>query len=134
MNVDRTTVAAAFPQRLRTYHFLIALWALHINNIPTTPWGDGEWTALAGKPTTEKEFAKALRVQFTPTLLMLDEKGGTALRLNGYIPPHQFHAALDYAAALDADQILVIAGVLTCLLYTSPSPRDRTRSRMPSSA
>ena len=24
--------------------------------------------------------------------------------------------------------------VLICLLYTSPSPRDRTRSRMPSSA
>ena len=26
------------------------------------------------------------------------------------------------------------AMILTCLLYTSPSPRDRTRSRMPSSA
>ena len=26
------------------------------------------------------------------------------------------------------------AGRITCLLYTSPSPRDRTRSRMPSSA
>ena len=26
------------------------------------------------------------------------------------------------------------AEVLNCLLYTSPSPRDRTRSRMPSSA
>ena len=25
-------------------------------------------------------------------------------------------------------------GFTTCLLYTSPSPRDRTRSRMPSSA
>ena len=25
-------------------------------------------------------------------------------------------------------------GDLNCLLYTSPSPRDRTRSRMPSSA
>ena len=25
-------------------------------------------------------------------------------------------------------------GVIVCLLYTSPSPRDRTRSRMPSSA
>jgi len=25
-------------------------------------------------------------------------------------------------------------GTVTCLLYTSPSPRDRTRSRMPSSA
>ena len=24
--------------------------------------------------------------------------------------------------------------ITTCLLYTSPSPRDRTRSRMPSSA
>ena len=24
--------------------------------------------------------------------------------------------------------------LFTCLLYTSPSPRDRTRSRMPSSA
>ena len=28
----------------------------------------------------------------------------------------------------------VMAKVYTCLLYTSPSPRDRTRSRMPSSA
>ena len=29
---------------------------------------------------------------------------------------------------------LVMAESLFCLLYTSPSPRDRTRSRMPSSA
>ena len=28
----------------------------------------------------------------------------------------------------------VTAVIYTCLLYTSPSPRDRTRSRMPSSA
>ena len=27
-----------------------------------------------------------------------------------------------------------ITATVTCLLYTSPSPRDRTRSRMPSSA
>ena len=27
-----------------------------------------------------------------------------------------------------------IAQLMPCLLYTSPSPRDRTRSRMPSSA
>ena len=27
-----------------------------------------------------------------------------------------------------------IVGTYPCLLYTSPSPRDRTRSRMPSSA
>ena len=29
---------------------------------------------------------------------------------------------------------IFIPECLTCLLYTSPSPRDRTRSRMPSSA
>ena len=28
----------------------------------------------------------------------------------------------------------ITAQLLFCLLYTSPSPRDRTRSRMPSSA
>ena len=28
----------------------------------------------------------------------------------------------------------IITDIKTCLLYTSPSPRDRTRSRMPSSA
>ena len=28
----------------------------------------------------------------------------------------------------------VVGGLLACLLHTSPSPRDRTRSRMPSSA
>ena len=36
------------------------------------------------------------------------------------------------------DQILLIKEIVyvskICLLYTSPSPRDRTRSRMPSSA
>ena len=34
-----------------------------------------------------------------------------------------------------ADPTITIPAVrITCLLYTSPSPRDRTRSRMPSSA
>src|SRR5665811_1240660 len=31
-------------------------------------------------------------------------------------------------------KINLFIGVPICLLYTSPSPRDRTRSRMPSSA
>ena len=31
-----------------------------------------------------------------------------------------------------ADGLLILG--IGCLLYTSPSPRDRTRSRMPSSA
>ena len=32
------------------------------------------------------------------------------------------------------DRLLAFAKTQSCLLYTSPSPRDRTRSRMPSSA
>ena len=32
------------------------------------------------------------------------------------------------------DRSPLIKDFLPCLLYTSPSPRDRTRSRMPSSA
>ena len=32
------------------------------------------------------------------------------------------------------DDLVFLPGTLTCLLYTSPSPRDRQKSRMPSSA
>ena len=31
-------------------------------------------------------------------------------------------------------RLIDMIAVIDCLLYTSPSPRDRTRSRMPSSA
>ena len=33
-----------------------------------------------------------------------------------------------------ADDIRIAAMLFICLLYTSPSPRDRQKSRMPSSA
>ena len=35
---------------------------------------------------------------------------------------------------VDYLQKAIKEGINSCLLYTSPSPRDRTRSRMPSSA
>ena len=35
---------------------------------------------------------------------------------------------------MDLGQPTVESHIVSCLLYTSPSPRDRTRSRMPSSA
>ena len=46
-------------------------------------------------------------------------------------------ASLDDIGAAAGKASVKAAGVVvddTCLLYTSPSPRDRTRSRMPSSA
>ena len=39
----------------------------------------------------------------------------------------------EYNELLNTDKIVLI-DFYACLLYTSPSPRDRTRSRMPSSA
>ena len=45
---------------------------------------------------------------------------------------------ISYAEHIDPKKGYAIAGMeyeeYICLLYTSPSPRDRTRSRMPSSA
>jgi thioredoxin-related protein len=61
-------------------------------------WGDREVTWTDGAATTEKQLAARLKIQFTPTLIFLDERGGVALRLNGYHPPHQFDAALDHVA------------------------------------
>jgi thioredoxin-related protein len=61
-------------------------------------WGDREVTGLAGEQTSEKAFAAGLKVQFTPTLLMLNEEGQTVLRIDGYFPPHRPRTALDYVA------------------------------------
>ena len=70
----------------------------HFNAIAINIWGDREVTWIDGRIRSEKDFAAHLKVQFTPTLLVLDGKGAVTLRLNGYYPPHQFHAALDYAS------------------------------------
>ena len=43
-------------------------------------------------------LAAALRVNYTPTLIFLDEQGKMALRLNGYYPPDEFRLALEYVA------------------------------------
>jgi thioredoxin-related protein len=66
-------------------------------------WGDREVVDLSGAQTTEKRFAKALKVMFTPTLLMLNEAGEVVLRINGYYPPHRFLAALEYVGGRRGD-------------------------------
>jgi len=70
----------------------------HFDGISLNMWGDREVVTVGGKSFTEKTLAAALKVQFTPTLLFLDEAGKVALRLNGYYPPAQFRRALRYAA------------------------------------
>ena len=68
----------------------------HLDVVELNMWGDREVVTVGGQSFTEKSFARALKVQFTPTLIFFDERGQVALRLNGYIPPAEFRVALDY--------------------------------------
>ncbi len=58
-------------------------------------WGDKEVT-VGDKIYTEKQFAEALKVQYTPTLLFFNEDRKIVFRANGYYPPEKFSALLDY--------------------------------------
>ncbi|WP_457669249.1 thioredoxin family protein [Thiolapillus sp.] len=70
----------------------------HFDVIAINLWGDREVTDLRGQATTEKRFAESLKVQYTPTLLFLDEQGKVVARLNGYYEPDKFNVVLDYVA------------------------------------
>lgn len=70
----------------------------HFDAIDLNMWGDRPVTDFNGDTSTEKEFAVRHKVWFTPTILFFDDKGNQVLRLNGYLPPRQFLAALQYAA------------------------------------
>ena len=57
--------------------------------------------------------------------------------LGGFI--REYHALEDVYSLIkryvkDNRVIIILTSLLGCLLYTSPSPRDKRQSRMPSSA
>ena len=58
--------------------------------------------------------------------------------LRNVIDPEIYQNIVDlglvYGVEVGPENTVDVIMTLTCLLYTSPSPRDRTRSRMPSSA
>jgi thioredoxin-related protein len=70
----------------------------HFVAIALNIWGDREVKWIDGRSMSEKELARVLNVQFTPTLIFFDEKGKVVIRLDGYYPPQRFEAALDYVA------------------------------------
>ena len=100
--------------------------------------------ALARFPTFE-HVVELIRANRDVKLLVEVE---TTLRLAAYQPGRiEFtptdNAPRDMAQRLGAKlqqwtgnrwAVSIVNGAEACLLYTSPSPRDRTRSRMPSSA
>ena len=76
-------------------------------------------------PDPAKDDASALRVQALFAAAGFEEAGGN-------VRMHARNASEDDVS--DEPQNTHSAAHGPCLLYTSPSPRDRTRSRMPSSA
>src|SRR5665811_1351525 len=82
-------------------------------------------------------------------MLAIDDERTAVREALGYGPPHYgldptpgvYEVFVDYfgegsikAAGYNMQGPLEVSDrYITCLLYTSPSPRDRTRSRMPSS-
>ena len=80
--------------------------------------------------TGETTSLVMLTGNFLLDALILGSKWGTGPAGTGAVVTFSFPDGLN-----DFDTRSGIAGNYNaCLLYTSPSPRDRTRSRMPSSA
>lgn len=55
-------------------------------------------TAIDGTVYEEKAFAVEHRTNFTPSLLFYNAQKETVLKLQGYHPPYQFRAALEYVS------------------------------------
>ena len=65
--------------------------------------------------------------------ILIELDGGRNSSALAYMFRNTFHRRRD----IDLQAVVIDEGMnrfKDCLLYTSPSPRDRTRSRMPSSA
>ena len=68
----------------------------HFDVVALNIWGSKEVYGLDGTVTTEKEIARSLGVQFTPTIIFFNAGGKPVLRLNGYVSPTDMQAALNY--------------------------------------
>ena len=68
----------------------------YFNVIALDIWGDRLVTDFNGQEITEKAFAQQFKVQYTPTVIFLDEKAQPLNRLNGYYPPYKFAPIVNY--------------------------------------
>ena len=96
---------------------------------------DGKyWQACDAERAYPRDFVQALTDAGYLSALIPETYGGLSLPISaGAAILEEIHRSGGNAAACHA-QRGGIGAAGCCLLYTSPSPRDRTRSRMPSSA
>ena len=71
---------------------------------------------------------------FVPGILTLAVVSATAVNVAITMTTRRERGVLKRVRGTPIDPSVFVLSQSLCLLYTSPSPRDRTRSRMPSSA
>ena len=101
-------------------------------------------TKFKGDITSEiaGSFKNSIAIDTEATGLQIPERDKLSLiqicddKENVFIiqPDKDSFKAPNLVSVLENDKILKIGHFLSCLLYTSPSPRDLSTSRMPSSA
>jgi thioredoxin-related protein len=77
---------------------IIAYTRKNFNVIAIDVLGTQSVTGFDNKKYTEKEYAIKQKTNFTPSLVFYDNKGKKALKFNGYRPPYQFRAALEFVS------------------------------------
>ncbi|HPE61637.1 MAG TPA: thioredoxin fold domain-containing protein [Thiolinea sp.] len=77
---------------------LVELLKAGFDAIDINIWGDRALTDPEGRAHTEKTYAAAMKVQFTPTLLFLNPAGEVVLRVNGYPSIPKLYAQLRYVS------------------------------------
>ena len=96
--------------------------------------------AGCGKSTIGRGIADKLDINFVDTDILIENKHRLSLEQIKQEYGYKFVRDEEEKVILglsNFDKVISTGGSAIysfCLLYTSPSPRDRTRSRMPSSA
>ena len=91
-----------------------------------------EKVAAAGKLTAETLSMLEKAVEPGMSTKDLDQLAEKFIRERGGIPACKGYQGFPATICTSVNEVVVHG--IPCLLYTSPSPRDRQKSRMPSSA
>ena len=125
INVNTPTYTTQYGIFTRVGRMVILHGQISVSSIDNS---DGSTVAISGLPFTGNSSAESCLFTFGRYTNLLPEAKldqFTNARFGGnYVMLHEGNNADISYAELNS----------SCLLYTSPSPRDRTRSRMPSSA
>ena len=69
------------------------------NIIRLDMWSDMKLVTFDGSQTTAREWARHLKVQYTPTLAFFDRQGREIIRTEAYLKAFHLQSVMDYAAS-----------------------------------